>query len=113
MFTLVLQNTSTRKEYVVQHLTNTSPSPLYYNFPRFRMPVGAEPGEYRCALIWDGRDDTVYLTGDDLMETLIQTEEGDVYLKDLRPEVFLLRFGQVEDKGVTIEKNKGYVYYRR
>ena len=113
MYTIICQSTATRQEFVIEHLINVSPSPLYYQFNRFRMPVGAPTGEYRCALIWNGRDDCVYVTSDDLMETVIETEEGDVKLKDLRPEVFLLRYGDVEDAGIKLEKQTGYVYYKR
>ena len=113
MYTLCIQSTATRQEYVVQHLINSSPSPLYYQFKNFRMPAGAPTGEYRCALIWDGRDDCVYVTSDDLMETLIETEEGDVYLKDLKPEVFLMRYGDVEDRGIILEKDTNYYVYKR
>ena len=113
MFTIIAQNSATRQEFVIEHLVNSSPSPLYYQFRRFTMPAGAPKGEYRCALIWNGRDDCVYVTSDDLMETLIKTEEGDVYLKDLRPEVFLLRYGDLEDTGLKINRDTNYVYRRK
>ena len=113
MYVICLQHIATRQEYIVKDLINVSPSPLYYQFNRFRMPAGAPEGEYRCALIWDGRDDTVYVPADDLLDTTIETEEGDIQLKYLRPEVFLLRYGSVEDSGITIEKDTKYAYYKR
>lgn len=113
MYVICLQHIATRQEYIVKDLINVSPSVLYYQFNRFRMPVGAPDGEYRCALIWDGRDDSEYVLSDDLLETTIKTGEGDIQLKYLRPEVFLMRYGSVEDCGIVIEKNTGYVVYKR
>lgn len=113
MYTLVMQHTATRAEYVVRDLVNTSTSLLYYKFPKFRMPAGAPEGEYRCALIWDGRDDTEYYPEDDLLETLITTGEGDVRLKDLRPEVFLMRYGLPDDTGLFVKKDTNYAIYQR
>lgn len=113
MYVIVCQNTATRAEYVIQDLVNVSPSPLYYEFKRFRMPAGAPAGEYRCALIWDGRDDTNYVPADDLLDTVIETDEGSIQLKYLRPEVFLLRYGDVEDSGIAIVKDTKYAYYKR
>lgn len=113
MYTLILQNTATRVEYIVKDLVNVSPSILYYKFNRFTMPAGAPEGEYRCALIWDGRDDSVYVPDDDLMETVIQTGEGDVKLKNLKPEVFMLRYGLPQDSGVSYEKDVMYVYRKK
>ena len=112
-YTLVMQNTATRAEYVVEGLVNISPSPLYYEFKRYRMPAGAPEGEYRCALIWDGRDDTVYVPADDLLDTVVETGDGNVKLKDLRPEVFLMRYGLPEDAGVALEKDTKYVYRKK
>lgn len=113
MYVIVAQNTATRAEYVITDLVNVSPSILYYQFNRFRMPAGAPAGEYRCALIWDGRDDSVYVPADELLDTVIETEEGSVELKYLKPEVFLMRYGDVEDAGIKIEKDTKYVYYRK
>lgn len=111
-FDIILQNSATKKEYLVSGLIDKG-NRLAYVFEDFVMPEGAQSGEYYGALIWNGRRDVEYEFKDVLLETILHTDEGDVALKDLRPEVFLMRYGTVEADAVYRDKNTEYYYYGR
>ena len=110
-YDLLMQNTANKREYLIHGLKDTSDSGLAYVFEDFEMPEGAEDGEYLCALFRNGRRDAEYTMSDDLLETEIATEEGTVKVKDLRAEVFILKFGDIETPYVARQKNNEYYYY--
>lgn len=112
MFDLILQNTASKQEYLIQGLTDTSDSWLVYVFENFQMPEGAEEGEYYGALYRNFRKDCEYELNDVITETLIHTNEGDVRVRDLRPELFLMKFGDVVSQSKFREENKNYYYYK-
>lgn len=99
-------------------LTDTSTSYLAYVFQNFQMPDTAQEGEYTGVLFWDGRDDVEYILDDNILNTLCKTGEGDVYVRDLRPEIFLLKYGcdvpeQVSNPGeYYYSNNENYIYYQ-
>lgn len=115
-FDLILQNSATKKEYLVSGLVDSG-NYMAFIFEDFEMPDGAQPGEYYCAIIWNGRSDVSYEFRDVLLDTVLHTEEGDVQLRDLRPEVFLMKYGTAQSEAeaetpVYVEdKNTEYYYY--
>lgn len=112
MYDLILQNNASKKEYLVSGLKDTGNWQAYV-FEGFSMPEGAPYGEYYGALIWNGRSDVVYDFRDVLLDTVLRTGQGDVLLRDLRPEIFLLRYGEVEPANIYREKDTEYVYYKK
>lgn len=111
-YTLLLQNNASRQEWALTGLTEAEQTYLAYIFDGFKMPDDAQPGEYTGVLFRDGRDDTTYELNDVLLDTVCHTGEGDVLARDLRPEIFLLRY--TEDAEVTFgyQYNTDYIYYQ-
>lgn len=112
MFDIILQNSASKKEYLVSGLKDTGNWQAYV-FEGFKMPDSAPFGEYYGALIWNGRDDVEYDFRDVLLDTVLHTGEGDVLLRDLRPEIFVLRYGQVEPAVIYREKDTEFIYYKK
>lgn len=111
MYDLIIQNTASKQEYLIQHLQDTSTSWLQYVFENFAMPEGAQFGEYIGALYRNYRNDCTYTLSDVITDTLIETNEGSVHVRDLRPELFILKYVDFEDAKPYQEENKNYYYY--
>lgn len=109
-YTLLLQNKASRKEYVIRGLQDKSKSYLCYVFENFVMPEGSQFGEYDGLLFIDDREDSEYALSDVLENTVVSTADGDVKVKHLRPERFILKYGEVKDDKVYREKNQTYYY---
>ena len=94
-FILLLQNNYTREVTTVD-VYNESTDPLFYEFKKLDLPDSVIPGEYTYALVWDILDYEV-IPSTDLLETVIKVvdghgEEHELKLKDLQPEMGLLKF---------------------
>lgn len=115
MYTLFLQNNATKKEYYFDGLDNIG-NPLYFEF---KIDLDSlDGGEYTYALIFNERIDCEYELKDALLDTVIKTGEGNVILRDLEPELGLLRIvmdnESTEDvKPVYRDKNTDFTYYRK
>lgn len=109
-YTLLLQNLASRKEYLITGLKDTSETYLCYIFKDFVMPEGAQEGEYEGLLFIDNRTDSEYELNDVLEDTLISTADGDVRVKHLRPERFILKYGDIENTARYREDNKTFYY---
>ena len=112
MYDLLLQNQASKKTYVVSGLIDKSESVLSYLFSGFTMPVGAQEGEYVCALFWNGRRDVVYDLKDSLLDTVARTGEGDIQIRFLLPEIFILKYGKITSPYASKDQSKEY-YYRK
>ena len=110
MYTLLLQNLASRKEYLITGLVDKSKTYLCYVFENFSMPEDAQEGEYEGLLFRDDRSDSEYTLSDVLEDTLISTADGDVRVKHLRPERFILKYGDIERTAKYREDNKTYYY---
>lgn len=110
-YTLLLQNLASRKEYLITGLEDKSKTYLAYVFENFSMPEGAQEGEYECFLFIDNRKDSEYQLNDVLENTVISTADGDVEVKHLRPERFILKYGDIEKKNTYKQENREF-YYR-
>lgn len=109
-FTLLLQNKANSKEYVIRGLQDSSKTYLCYVFENFVMPEGAQHGEYEGLLFIDDRNDSDYELSDVLENTVVTTEDGDVKVKHLRPERFILKYGDIKEKNVYKPENREYYY---
>ena len=94
-FILLLQNNYTREVTTVD-VYNESTDPLFYEFKQLNLPESVIPGEYTYALVWDILDYEVF-PSTDLLETVIKVVDGhgethELKLKDLNPEMGLLKF---------------------
>lgn len=110
MYTLLMQNLASRKEYLITGLEDKSKTYLCYVFENFSMPEDAQEGEYECFLFIDDRRDSEYTLSDVLENTLISTADGDVQVKHLRPERFILKYGDIERTANYREDNKTFYY---
>ena len=94
-FILLLQNNYTREVTTVD-VYNESTDPLFYEFKQLILPDSLIPGEYTYALVWDILEYEVF-PSTDLLETIIKVVDGhgethELKLKDLNPEMGLLKF---------------------
>ena len=94
-FILLLQNNYTR-EVITVDVYNESTDPLFYEFKQLNLPDSVSPGEYTYALVWDILDYEVF-PSTDFLETVIKVVDGhgethELKLKDLNPEMGLLKF---------------------
>ena len=94
-FILLLQNNYTR-EVITVDVYNESTDPLFYEFKQLNLPDSVIPGEYTYALVWDILDYEVF-PSTDFLETVIKVVDGhgethELKLKDLQPEMGLLKF---------------------
>ena len=94
-FILLLQNNYTREVTTVD-VYNESTDPLFYEFKQLNLPDSIIPGEYTYALVWDILDYEV-IPSTDFLETVIKVVDGhgethELKLKDLQPEMGLLKF---------------------
>ena len=94
-FILLLQNNYTR-EVITVDVYNESTDPLFYEFKQLNLPDSVIPGEYTYALVWDILEYEVF-PSTDFIETVIKVVDGhgethELKLKDLQPEMGLLKF---------------------
>ena len=94
-FILLLQNNYTREVTTVD-VYNESTDPLFYEFKQLNLPDSIIPGEYTYALVWDILEYEVF-PSTDFIETVIKVVDGhgethELKLKDLQPEMGLLKF---------------------
>ena len=112
MFELFLQHSASKKEWIVSGLKDVG-NPLAYIFKDIVLPEDLPNGEFYCALVWNGREDVEWEIKDVLLDTVAHTSAGDVKLRDLRPEIFLMRYGLVESEAQFRETDKQYYYYNK
>ena len=110
IYTLLLQNTASRKEWAIRGLVDKSDTYLCYLFQNFAMPEDANDGEYELLLFPDERDDTQYELNDVLENTLAKTDVGDIMVKYLMPERHILKYGEVVGSNLYMENNREYYY---
>lgn len=113
-FILLLQNNYTR-EVTTLDVYNESTDPLFYEFKNLEIPESIIPGEYTYALVWDILQYEV-TPSTDLLETIITVTDknGEILnlkLKDLQPEMGLLKFGDGDMPESFVIKNEDNGYY--
>ena len=113
-FILLLQNNYTR-EVTSLDVYNESTDPLFYEFKNLEIPESIIPGEYTYALVWDILQYEV-TPSTDLLETIITVTDknGEILnlkLKDLQPEMGLLKFGDGDMPESFVIKNEDNGYY--
>ena len=113
-FILLLQNNYTR-EVTTLDVYNESTDPLFYEFKNLEIPESIIPGEYTYALVWDILQYEV-TPSTDLLETIITVTDknGEILnlkLKDLQPEMGLLKFGDGDMPETFVIKNEDKGYY--
>lgn len=111
-FTLILQHSASKQEWLIEDLADNG-NTLAYVFKGFEMPYDAPDGEYYACLVWNGRDDVEWELKDVPLDSIAHTSVGDVILRDLRPEVFLMRYGIPEKQAQYQDTDKQYYYYKR
>lgn len=113
MYDLILFNNATKKAYVYPSLKDTGEK-LFYRFEDFN-PGDIPYGEYQYALIFNELGILDYDFKNVLLDTLI-TFDGQTYqLRDLSPELGLLKYlpeGEDED-APTYRDTQQEFYYRR
>ena len=111
-FDLLIQHSASKREWVVSGLTDKG-NTMAYVFKDFVMPEDAPEGEYYCVLVWNGREDVEWDVKDVLLDSVARTSEGNVMLRNLRPEIFLMRYGVVESPAQYRDTDKQYYYYNK
>lgn len=111
MFDLIFQVNASKKTGVISGLKDVG-NPLAYVFEDFAFPEDVPEGEITGYLIYNGRGDVEYELKDVVLESILRTGDGNVCLRDLRPEIFLMRYGDVQPAAIYRETNTQY-YYRK
>lgn len=112
MYDLIIVNNASKVFTLVQGLENIAPHHLYFEFENVELDV--QEGEYTYVLIANDREDVVYDYRLPVLDTIVKTDEGNVQLRDLRPNIGLLRVGLQtvsNEYDTTPENNNGFVYY--
>ena len=112
VYDLILQNNATKREYLFKGLVDKG-NRLAHRFLDFDMPLDAPYGEYTGYLVYDGRSDVEYDFKDVVLESVVSTAVGSVRLRDLKPEVFLLKYVGGETEQEYRERDTRYYYYER
>ena len=112
-FDLIIQNNASKEIFLIQGLIDYSETPLSYYFKNFTMPSGAKEGEYTCVLFRNGRDDVQYEFKNEILTSIAHTLEGDVELRYLRPEVFLMKYGNIGNPYLYQKSEKIYAYRKK
>lgn len=112
-FDLIAQNTASKEVYLMSGLEDTSETTLAYVFENFQMPESAQEGEYNCVLFRNGRRDVEYEFNTELLSSIAHTSEGDVEFRNLRPEVFLMKYGHLDSPFAYQKTDKIYAYRKK
>lgn len=113
-YDLIIQNSASKKEWVVRGLEDTSGTHLYYEFEGFEMPADAPEGEYYYALLQNDNEEASYELKNDLLETLFISGEESTTLRALKPEIGLFKYGEpTEQKNAYRNKNKDFIYRKK
>ena len=87
-FDIIFMNNASKKVKILQKQENVSEDKDYLCFENVELDL--PDGEYTYAAICNARDDVRYDVKNDLLETIVMTDEGNVPLKVLRPLTGLL-----------------------
>lgn len=87
-FDIIFVNNASKKVKILQKQENVSEDKDYLCFENVVLDL--PDGEYTYAAIYNARDDVRYDVKNDLLETVVMTNEGNVPLKVLRPLMGLL-----------------------
>lgn len=87
-FDIIFVNNASKKVKILQKQENVSEDKDYLCFENVELDL--PDGEYTYAVICNARDDVRYDVKNDLLETIVLTDEGNVPLKVLRPLMGLL-----------------------
>ena len=87
-FDIIFVNNASKKVKILQKQENVSEDKDYLCFENVELDL--PDGEYTYAAIYNARDDVRYDVKNDLLETVVMTNEGNVPLKVLRPFMGLL-----------------------
>lgn len=95
-FDIIFVNNASKKVKILQKQENVSEDKDYLSFENVELDL--PDGEYTYAAIYNSRDDVRYDVKNDLLETIVLTDEGNVPLKVLRPLMGLLMVKNDEKK---------------
>jgi hypothetical protein len=110
-FDLLLYNKATKDYYFIKGLRDTSITPATREFKDFTMPQGAPFGEYQYFCFEDLRRDTGIIEDEQPLKCLITTQEGNVPLELIKPEMGILRYGECcGEKQTTLYLNTDVSY---
>lgn len=87
-FDIIFMNNASKKVKILQKQENVSEDQDCLRFENVELDL--PDGEYTYAAICNARDDVRYDVKNDLLETIVMTDEGNVPLKVLRPLTGLL-----------------------
>lgn len=112
-YDLILQNNGSKQEFLYMGIVPSEESTA--TFYKFDIDLDVPSGEYTYCLIMDMRDDVVYVLNDVILNSVVETSEGNVLVRNLNPMTGLLIVNPQdrEDKKIYIKKNKDYIFYKK
>ena len=115
IYDIYLYNNSEKEGKLFQGIEDTSSNPLYHSFKDLDLSELAS-GEYTCYTIRNDYGEAVKWQVSDVPLNSVLTYEGKEYfLKDLLPEVNLLKIGteNTKDNSTYRKTDVGYTYRKR
>lgn len=107
-YDLILQNCGSKEYKIYQKLENISNDPLILTF-NIDLSEMVE-GEYNYAVIVNMRDDVVYDFKAELTKTVLRTEEGDIRLNKLNPQIGIIKIEGNKNQPIYFENKIEYLY---
>ena len=110
-YDIILQNNASREFTILRDLENSSSTELYLQFEEVELDV--PDGEYTYTVVCFTDEDTEvsYSPKTPILDTIVQTVEGDIILKNLRPLTGLLRVGKIGQTNAYDDSNNKTFYY--
>lgn len=108
-------NNSTKKDYLFQEQVDTSSTPIYHTFNHVDLS-GLPSGEYTVYTVRNVYGKAVTWTIQDVPLNSTLTYNGNDYiLRDLKPEITLIKIGMEDtlDNSEYRAKNEEYTYRKR
>lgn len=115
LYDILIFNNSTKKDYLFQGQEDTSNSPLCHTFEDIDLSE-LPSGEYTVYVIRnDYSTGVTWQVSDVPLNSVLNYEGKEYFLKDLLPEICLLKIGTeaTTDKSVYKAKNEEYTYRKR
>lgn len=107
-YDLILQNCGSKEYKIYQKLENISNDPLILTF-NIDLSEMVE-GEYNYAVIVNMRNDVVYDFKAELTKTVLRTEEGDIRLDKLNPQIGIMKIDGNKNQPIYFENKIEYLY---
>lgn len=110
MYDIIMQNNASKEFFLLQGLEDEAVTELYIEFNDVDLPEGMPDGEYTYACFVNNREDVNYIFKTPILDTLVQTDDGEIELRYIKPYTGLLRVGEVNEANIYDVSDTNYPY---